>query len=97
MTDESVVPTYTKIGIRVTLIVMLILTVLLLKNCVTSVRYGLTTGEEAITQAYEQGVDDGRSLDRDKAATVKFDNPVLTKTYLKGFREGWDSSHRKAE
>ena len=90
------IPKHTKIGIRVTAIIIIILTVMILKNCSGSFFYGIRTDNEVQQQYYEKGLADGsqKAQGLDVSDKPQTDNPLLRKTYHKGFREGWDSQKR---
>jgi hypothetical protein len=88
------IPLYTKVGIRVTVVLMLVIAFFLVRNCTSSIYYGSATSPEAIREAYELGVRQGK----DQALGVKpthpytEQNPILRKAYQKGFRTGWDGA-----
>ena len=48
MVKDKRIPLYTKIGIRVTIILMIVLSFMLLKNCIGSIHYGTTTSQDEI-------------------------------------------------
>lgn len=93
MAKDKEIPLYTKVGSKVTVIVAVVLTLLLLKNCFSSVYYGLTTDRADIDRYYEQGFSDGagdaNGLPHGEEPVV--DNTLLRKSYQKGYRSGWDS------
>ena len=93
MAKEDKIPLYTSVGIKVTAILMLLLGLMILKNCVGSIIYGTATDDRAIQQYYEMGYTAGEKQARDEASEKKpqLDNPLLNKAYQRGFREGWDS------
>ena len=87
------IPLYTKVGIRVTTVLVLLIVFFLIRNCTSSVYYGKTTGPAAIQEAYELGVRQGRdqALGNRPANPHDDQNPILRKAYQKGFRSGWDA------
>lgn len=93
MSENKKIPVYTKVGIRVTIVLMLILASLMLKNCVSSFIYGANTENEAIEYYYNQGFSAGVDQTKRPAAgnELQINNPLLQKAYHKGFREGRDS------
>ncbi len=93
MAKEKKIPLYTSVGIKVTAILMLLLGLMILKNCVSSIIYGTSTDERAIQQYYEMGYTAGEKQARNEGTGEKLliDNPLLKKSYHRGFREGWDS------
>jgi 5-bromo-4-chloroindolyl phosphate hydrolysis protein len=93
MAKEDKIPLYTSVGIKVTVILMLLLGLMILKNCVSSIIYGTATDDRAIQQYYEMGYTVGEKQARNEATEKKpqIDNPLLNKAYQRGFREGWDS------
>jgi len=93
MIKDDKIPLYTSVGIKVTAILLLILGLMILKNCVSSIIYGTATDDSAIQQYYEMGFTAGEKQARNEATGEKpqTDNPLLTKAYHRGFREGWDS------
>lgn len=92
------IPRYTKIGIRVTAALMLLIAAFLIKNCATSIYYGSTTPEQAIETVYNKGIEDGmRQGSGGARSTWHSDNPILKKDYQKGFRKGWDAVRQNLE
>ncbi len=90
-------PAYTRIGFRITLALLLVISVLLLRNCVQAVRDGTSTPTPTVEQVYEQGVADGRRKARGLEPETPYDgdNLVLQKAYRRGFRTGWDAGNRE--
>lgn len=92
MSKENEIPLYTRIGSKVTIILLLILTAIILKNCIGAFIYGTITDREAITHYYELGYADGsRQAGGSAVEEPRLDNPLLKKAYRQGFRKGWDS------
>ena len=91
---KTEIPLYTKIGIRITGVLLVVITIFLIRNCTSSVYFGATTPEVTISEAYEKGVADGRAQASGKLVQPAFreDNPVLKNAYQKGFRAGWDAA-----
>ena len=89
------IPPHTKWGIRVTTIIILLISVMVIKNCVGSFMYGVSTEQEQQKQYYEIGYSHGIQKARGNKNPVEpeTDNPLLRKMYRKGFRDGWDSVH----
>lgn len=89
---KTKIPLYTKIGIRVTGVLLLAIGIFLIRNCTSSVYYGFLTPEAMISDAYDKGVADGRLQASGKQLQQPFreDNPALKSAYQKGFRAGWD-------
>ncbi len=60
MTQEKPeIPLHTKWGIRVTAVIILLLTVMIIKNCMGSFMYGVSTEQELQKQYYELGYTHG--------------------------------------
>ena len=99
MAEQKEIPLYTKIGARLTIILILILTVIILKNCVSAFLYGTSTKEEDIKQYYEIGYRDGtqqaKGAHPQKTSEIK--NSLLKKAYRQGFRDGWDAERSGSE
>lgn len=92
MSRNSPIPLYTKIGGRLTIILIILLSFMLLKNCVRSVKYGSTTQQDEIRQYYDMGYKDGKNqISKQTVEESEQNNPVLTKAYRQGYRDGWDS------
>jgi hypothetical protein len=89
------IPLYTKWGIRITAFIILLLTAMILKNCLGSFIYGVATEQELQNQYYELGYRHGRQKAQglEKEAEPDSSNPLLRKLYHKGYRDGWDSAH----
>ena len=87
------IPPHTKWGIRVTVIIILLITATIFRNCIGSFKYGVSTQQEQQKTYYDLGYSHGRQ----KAQGLKqmpepeTDNLLLRKLYRKGFRDGWDS------
>lgn len=96
MTERKTeIPLYTKVGIRVTAVLMLVISIFLIRNCTTSVYFGATTPEVNISEAYEKGVADGRAeASGMQVQPFEEENPALKKAYQKGFRTGWDEARK---
>jgi hypothetical protein len=97
MAKDNQIPLYTKIGIRVTTVLMVILAFMLLKNCIGSIRYGTTTSQEEIQRFYDKGYRNGteQAAEPTDRREPELDNPLLIKAYRQGFRAGWDASRRQ--
>ena len=93
MSKDDKIPLYTSVGMKVTAVLLLILGLMILKNCVSSIIYGTATDDHAIQQYYEMGYTAGENQARSEGLGEKpqIDNPLLKKSYQRGFREGWDS------
>ena len=99
MGKKPEIPAHTKWGIRVTTVIIILLSVMIIKNCVGSVFYGVSTEKEMQVQFYELGYSHGMQKARglDLPPEPEIDNLLLRKEYRKGYRNGWDSvqSERK--
>ena len=63
---------------------------MILKNCVASVKYGRQTEMTTVDSYYQVGIRDGQ-LDKEfYLPDEAMKNPVLRKSYNKGYREGLD-------
>jgi hypothetical protein len=97
MAQDNRIPLYTKIGIRVTIVLMVILAFMLLKNCIGSIHYGTTTSQEEIQHYYDLGYRDGteQAAEPTDHHEPVLDNTLLKKAYRRGFRAGWDARRRQ--
>ena len=99
MGEKPEIPLHTKWGIRVTTVIIILISVMIIKNCVESVFYGVSTEKEMQVQYYELGYSHGMQKARglDLPPEPEIDNLLLRKEYRKGYRNGWDSvqSERK--
>lgn len=84
------IPFYTKAGSVVSLILMAILITMMLRNCVNSVEYGSRTGKGAADSSYQLGIQDGLNDHPFSLSEEAGENPVLRKSYTKGYRDGVD-------
>jgi hypothetical protein len=94
MSENRPIPLYTKIGGRITIVLLLLLGFMLLRNCMGSVYYGTTTNQEEIQRYYDRGYMQGRRQapdEQESDVTAATDNPLLRKAYRRGFRAGWDA------
>lgn len=93
-------PLHTRIGGRITLVLILVIGFMLMRNCAGSIFYGTRTEQADIDSWYQQGVDDGKvqaGRDSTEFDQPQTDNPLLLKTYRKGFRDGWDQAKQEEE
>lgn len=98
MANDKPIPLYTKIGGRLTILLMLLLGLMLIKNCLGSVHYGSITSQEEISLYYDRGYADGISeAEHHSVEEPPIDNPALKKAYQKGFRAGWDAARQQRE
>ena len=95
MTTETKpdIPLHTKWGFRITAIIILLIAGMVVKNCLGSFRYGISTEQAQQKQYYDLGYAHGvqRARGMPKVAEPKTDNLLLRKLYRKGYRDGWDS------
>ena len=91
--EKTGIPPHTKWGIRGTAVILLLLTAMIIKNCMGSFMYGISTEQELQKQYYEIGYSHGRQKAQgmDKPAEPETENLLLRKLYRKGYRDGWDS------
>ena len=91
--EKPEIPPHTKWGIRVTAVIILLLTVMIIKNCVGSFMYGVSTEQELQKQYYELGYTHGmqKAKGMEKPTEPETENLLLRKLYRKGYRDGWDS------
>ncbi|MDD5759434.1 MAG: hypothetical protein PHI06_10165 [Desulfobulbaceae bacterium] len=88
--NKAGVPLYTKVGWGIAWIVMLGFAAMILRNCATSVIYGLKTDQQAIDASYQTGMKDGSSGQEENIQGETIENSVLRKAYIKGYRDGVD-------
>lgn len=93
MGKNNQIPLYTRVGIRLTLILTIVLVLLIMKNCVGSIIHGTSTGNVEIEQSYDLGFAEGVRQAEGLPSSKEFqrDNLLLKKMHAKGFRDGWDS------
>ena len=94
MKDKPEIPQHTKWGIRISAIVILLITIMIIKNCMGSFMYGISTEQELQKQYYELGYSHGlqKAKGLDIPSVPETENLLLRKLYRKGYREGWDSA-----
>jgi hypothetical protein len=87
------IPLHTKWGIRVTAVIILLITIMIIKNCMGSFMYGVSTEQELQKQYYELGYSHGaqKAQGMKQAPEPETKNLLLRKLYRKGYRDGWDS------
>lgn len=93
--DKAPVPLYAKVGWVVAWVVMLVIGAMILRNCATSIIYGSKTEQGQVEAYYHDGVVDGRSGLGPNLRGEAVDNPVLRKSYNKGYRDGIDQGQRQ--
>ena len=91
--EKPGIPPHTKWGIRGTAVILLLLTAMIIKNCMGSCMYGISTEQELQKQYYEIGYSHGiqKAQGMDKPAEPETENLLLRKLYRKGYRDGWDN------
>ena len=88
---EKRLPVHTRLGIYVTGVILGILTLFMLKTCVSAVYYGGKTTKQEINDSYMAGYTSGLTGDKSVTQSQKnVSNPLLVKMYRKGFRDGRD-------
>jgi len=94
MKKKSEIPPHTKWGIRVTTVIIIFIIIMIIKNCVGSVYYGISTDKDVQEQFYDLGYSHGilkAKGQKEMPAEPEIDNLLLRKEYRKGYRNGWDS------
>ena len=91
--EKPEIPRHTKWGIRITTVIILLIIVMIIKNCVGSFMYGTSTEEKLQNEFYELGYSHGQQKAKgmEKPAEPETENLLLKKLYRKGYRDGWDS------
>ena len=91
--DKPEIPPHTKWGIRITAVIILLIIVMIIKNCVGSFMYGISTEEKLQKESYELGYSHGllKAQGMEKPVEPETENLLLRKLYRRGYREGWDS------
>jgi len=95
-TKRADIPPHTKWGIRISGIILLLITIMVIKNCMGSIRYGIGTDQEIQKQFYDLGYSHGmqKAQGHEKQPAPETENLLLRKRYRQGFRDGWDSAQR---
>ncbi len=83
-----------RLAIYATEILMVLLCILMLRNFVSAIYYGVRTSSVEIQQYYDKGLSD--ATDIGKKGNIfeprrDIGNPLLLRMYEKGFRDGIDS------
>lgn len=91
---EDPIPLYAKTGWVLAWGTMLVVAAMMLRNCAASVYYGLRTNKSQVESAYQTGRKDGEDGQGPKFSADLTANPVLHKSYTKGYRDGLD--HRQS-
>ena len=93
MEEKPEIPLHTKWGIRITAVIILLLSAMIIKNCVGSLMYGVSTEQEQQIEFYELGYSHGiqRAQGFESEPEPETKNLLLRKLYHKGYRDGWDS------
>lgn len=91
--EKPEIPLHTKWGIRVTVVVILLITVMIIKNCMGSFISGVSTEQQKQNEYYELGYSHGaqKAQGLEQAPEPETENLLLRKLYRKGYRNGWDS------
>jgi len=99
MKEKPAIPPHTKWGIRVTAVIILLITVMIIKNCMGSFMYGVSTEQEQQKEYYELGYSHGvqKAQGLKQAQEPETENLLLRKLYRKGYRDGWDSVQASKE
>jgi len=96
LSDKAPIPPYAKIGWVVAWLVMLGLVAMMMRNCATSVIYGLKTDQQAIDYYYQAGISAGNSGQATNLPEETANNSVLRKAYITGYRAGIDQGRQSA-
>ena len=95
---NSKVPLYAKVGWIVTWGIMIVLVIMLSKNLIGSIVFGPITEKKDMTIFYDLGVSDALSGKPGKEVRGNEKNPLLKKSYTKGYQEGLDRKwHQKKD
>ena len=91
--EKQEIPPHTKWGIRISTVFILLISVMIIKNCVGSIIYGVSTEQEQQNQYYELGYSHGmlKAQKLEQPVEPETKNLLLRKFYHKGYRDGWDS------
>lgn len=94
MANANQIPLYTKVGFRATIILLLLIGFMIVRNCAGAVASRATDAQQQ-KDFYAQGfaVGEKQGQGEEVAVQKKFANPLLKKVYFKGFRAGWDAKH----
>lgn len=86
-------PLYTKVGFRITIVLLLLIGFIILRNCSGAIAHRATS-QELQNEYYALGFKVGQRQAGGEAVAVQHDlkNPLLQKVYLKGFRAGFDAN-----
>lgn len=95
-TNKADIPLYTKIGWVIAWLLMLGFAAMILRNCATSVIYGLKTDKQTVDSYYQAGFSDGSSGQGENLRGEAQENSVLRKAYVKGYRDGVDKERKPA-
>ncbi len=87
---EKIVTVPTKAVWIAAWVVMLVFVGLIFRNCVTSVVYGSKTEDAEVAYYYSQGEKIGEAGLPARTTDLDLGNPVLRKSFSKGYREGLD-------
>lgn len=93
-TKKTEIPLYTKIGWGLAWVFMLGFGAMILRNCATSVIYGLKTDKQTVDSYYQAGVNDGSSGQGENLRGEAEENSILRKAYVKGYRDGVDKERK---
>jgi hypothetical protein len=99
MNEKPEIPQHTKWGIRVSAVIILLITIMIIKNCMGSFMYGVSTEQELQKQYYELGYSHGlqKAQGLESSPAPETENLLLRKLYRKGYRDGWDSAAQSEE
>ncbi|RUM38231.1 MAG: hypothetical protein DSY57_02880 [Desulfobulbus sp.] len=92
--ENHKLPIHTRLGIYATGAILGILSIFMLKTCVSAVYYGKKTTSKEISDSYTAGFTSGLTGDGSIKQSKNLSNPLLLKVYRKGFRDGRDSKDR---
>jgi len=91
---RAAIPLYARIGWVAAWVLMAVIVSMILHNCVNSVYYGSRTSGEAVRRYYDMGRRAGEAGKEDLPADPGLENPVLRKSFNKGYRDGLDAAAR---
>ena len=97
MAINNKLPLHTRLGTYFTVLIVVLVCFLLLRNCVNAVYYGAVTNDKDLSRYYGFGFEVGSKQIEITGSQPEesITNPLLLKEYRKGFREGRDSIRNK--
>jgi len=95
--ENKKIPYHTRFGLRLLQVLIIVLAMVLVKQCVTIYNENKTADRQTTGEYFEKGFASGmkKSMGLQEYPEPQFKNYALKKAYREGYRQGWDRGREK--